>query len=56
MRELWRAPRHPNGRRDVGSQAGEQRSLTTEHLFATITEHMFASLDIRRLLTRATIS
>ena len=25
--------------------------MTTEHLFATITEHMFASLDIRRLLT-----
>jgi nucleoid-associated protein YgaU len=25
--------------------------LTTEHLFATITEHMFVPLDIRRLLT-----
>jgi hypothetical protein len=25
--------------------------LTTEHLFAILTEHMFASLDIRRLLT-----
>jgi hypothetical protein len=25
--------------------------LTTEHLFATLIEHMFASLDIRRLLT-----
>lgn len=25
--------------------------MTTEHLFATIIEHMFASLDIRRLLT-----
>jgi hypothetical protein len=31
--------------------ASEGESLTTEHLFATITEHMFAALDIRRLLT-----
>jgi hypothetical protein len=25
--------------------------LTTEHLFAIVTEHMFAALDIRRLLS-----
>jgi nucleoid-associated protein YgaU len=25
--------------------------LTTEHLFAILTEHMFASLDIRRILS-----
>jgi nucleoid-associated protein YgaU len=25
--------------------------LTTEHLFAIVTEHMFATLDIRRTLT-----
>jgi hypothetical protein len=25
--------------------------LTTEHLFAILTEHMFATLDIRRLLS-----
>jgi hypothetical protein len=33
------------------SAGDEHPSLTTEHLFATIIEHMFASLDIRRLLT-----
>jgi nucleoid-associated protein YgaU len=27
--------------------------LTTEHLFATITEHMFGTFDIRRLATLA---
>ena len=31
--------------------AAHSRILTTEHLFAILIEHMFATLDIRRLLS-----
>lgn len=30
---------------------GRDDHLTTEHVFAIVTEHMFATLDIRRALT-----
>jgi hypothetical protein len=51
MRGRRGALRQPIRRRNVVGKPRTPESLTTEHLFATIIEHMFASLDIRRLLT-----
>src|SRR5690348_4722387 len=45
------ASRHLNRLCKPRPQDRARRPLTTEQLFATIIEHMFASPDIRRLLT-----
>ena len=45
------ARRHPNRRRAMRVSQPRTTFLTTEHLFAILTEHMFVTLDIRRLLS-----